>query len=46
VWLCDVVDTDFIRALHPNMSVSFLSQPTHFITWVEADIFDGITLFH
>jgi hypothetical protein len=26
--------------------VPFLSQPTHFITWVELDIFDGITLFH
>jgi hypothetical protein len=26
--------------------VSFLSQPTHFITRVEPDIFDGIALFY
>jgi hypothetical protein len=26
--------------------VSFLSQPTHFITHVEPNIFDGIALFH
>jgi hypothetical protein len=26
--------------------VSFLSQPIHFITRVEPDIFDGVAIFH
>jgi hypothetical protein len=45
VWLCDVVDTDFIRALTLTWDVPFLSQPIHFVTWVEPDIFDLIILF-
>jgi hypothetical protein len=46
VWLCDVVDTKFIRALHPTWDVPFLSTSTHFITRVDLDIFDRIALFH
>jgi hypothetical protein len=26
--------------------MSFLWQPTHFVTWVDPDIFDGITWVH
>jgi hypothetical protein len=26
--------------------VPFQSQPTHFVTWVDREIFDGIALFH
>jgi hypothetical protein len=45
VWLCDVVELTSSELSTLIWDVPFLSQPTHFITWV-ADIFDGIILFH
>jgi hypothetical protein len=44
-WLCDVIDTDFIEALHANTRCAIPSQPTRFVTRVDLDIFDGIAWF-
>jgi hypothetical protein len=46
VWLCDVVDTNFIRALHPNMRCAIPITTHSFHNMGGPRHFNGITLFH